>query len=482
MDLAAALYSAPSQIQALALQQAQTQNQQVQVQKGQLEIEAAKQTLADQAAARAAWQRAQTAVSPAAGGSPDSPAVNMPTGPGGSSPFQALDGMQDQMQKQMAFVSQLGQSGLFSQANEAFKGLMESASKYSTIQKNTVDMAGKAAETAFKRAEYANNLATGIRDPQTFAQAQLRFLSDNPGVPMPGWMSLPYDQAKPFIQQIQTSSKEGMAAAKTQSEIIKNRAAAAESAQLSKLNELRTSLEKMELEHQQERLAAARKAGQIAPSVKHEGKEGGQLTAMERTNADQMIGAANSMSTGFEEIMKLPLGTGMGTFADLAYSNEPSFIGGAKKFLSNKITSDESQMYASRLAGVNVAAAILASGGRAPRVSQMEAEKQATAELSGQSRLVAVDKIHQAALKGLNEMRRVRTGGDPELTNNNELAKQRLESIVEDTGNMLDKIKASKGTFRQPAAGTKTDVTQDEYNKLKPGQTYWYGGTQHTKE
>lgn len=208
------------------------------------------------------------------------------------------------------------------------------------------------------------------------------------------------------------------------------------------------------------------------------GKEGGKpakLSANERANADQLIRAGNEVFAGFDEILKMGP-QGRGTFADLAYHNEPSFIGAWKKWAANKITPDEAHMYAARLAGVNVAAATIATGGRAPRVSQMEAESQALSELSGQSRRVFYDKIHQASLKAIRGIELTRTD-DPEQKQNLELVLKRLKRIESESKASLDKL--SKPTPQDPS---RPNITKEAYDKLKPGDTYWWNGEQMTKK
>jgi hypothetical protein len=420
-------------------------------------------------------QSIQSKIPAAAGVTPDRPGQGVGT---------AFDQANGYLDNQMLLINQLAGKGYYKAANDMFSKVSQEISHLSTANKNMVDTQGKALKNAHDSAGYANRLTVGINDQASLDRAKMQFLADNPNMPMPGWMNLPYDQAKPYINQIRTASKEGMEATKTQSEIIKNRATAAEQSALAKLNKVKTDLEEMEVKAQSARQAAAEKAGQLPPSIHDKGK-GGQLTQAERTNADQLIGAANELYTGFDEILKLKPGAGMGTFADLAYSHDPSFIGGAKKWLGNKITDDEMHKYAARLAGVNVAAAIIASGGRAPRVSQMEAEQSAIAELSGMSREVFYDKIHQATLKAIRGVERVRTGGDEELQNNLKLAKERLQGTLEQTESALKVIQQAKPTSRRGGGDStpkvQPDITESAYNALKPGEQYWFGGVQYTK-
>ena len=397
----------------------------------------------------------------------------------GASPSQSerLGGM---LEQQMAYINNLAGAGMITEAQAGMKDLMANADKLSVIRKNETEQTVKGYEGGAKVAAQINGAVAGVKDQATFDMAKMQLMSTLPGMPIPPWFNLPYDQAKPMIEKLQTSTKEGMELAKIKSEIQRNRASAGEQDALRRLNELRAKLEQMEVTAAEERTAAAVKAGEPKPSVLHPDKGSGvvKISAAERTNADQMIRAGNELFTGFDEILKLPAGSSMGTFSDLAYANDPTFIGGAKKWLANKMTSDEAQKYATRLAGVNVAAAIIASGGRAPRVSQMEAEKAAIAELSGQSRQVFFDKIHQATLKAIRGVEITRPG-DEQQKNNLELVMTRLKRIEEDTAAALKKGKSgrtSSGAVAQP------NITQEAYGKLQKGDKFWWNGEEHTKE
>jgi hypothetical protein len=423
-------------------------------------------------------QQVQDKIPAAAGTTADTPGQGKMT--------TAFDKASGYIDNQMNVVNRLAGAGYFKAANDMFKGLSQEISHLSTANKNYVDTQGKVLKNAHDSASYANQLTLGIKDQASMDRAKMQFLADNPNVPLPGWMNLPYKEAAPYINQIRTSSKEGMEATKTESEILKNRATAAEQNALARLNKLKGDLEAMEVKAQAERQDRAAKAGEPTPSIKDKGKPGGQLSMAERLNADQLIGAANELYTGFDEILKLKPGTSMGTFADLAYSHDPSFIGGAKKWMANKITPDEMHKYAARLAGVNVAAAIIASGGRAPRVSQMEAEQAAVAELSGMSREVFYDKIHQATLKAIRGIERVRTGGDTELQNNLKLAKERLQGTLDQTEDALKVMQQAKttrggGRTTPGAAKAQPNITEAEYGKLQPGESYWFNGVRYTK-
>ena len=191
--------------------------------------------------------------------------------------------------------------------------------------------------------------------------------------------------------------------------------------------------------------------------VDKEAKNGGpgaKISAAERLNADQMIRAGNELFTGFDEILKLGP-TSLGPFSDIAYHNDPTYLGSAKKWMANKMTEDEQHAYATRLAGVNVAAAILASGGRAPRVSQMEAEKQALAELAGQSHETFFDKIHQATLKAIRGIEISRTD-DPQQLNNLKMVQSRLEAVEKETRDSLEKLRGAKATTGPKDGDTRT--------------------------
>ena len=398
---------------------------------------------------RAAWVKAQET---------DDPAGNTPTN-FKTAPASQSDKLGGMLETQIRYINNLAGSGMMTEATAGLKAVMENADKLSVIRKNETEDQVKKYEGGAKVASQINSALTGVRDQATFDMAKMQLLSTMPGMPgmpVPPWLSLPYSQAKPMIEKLQNSTKEGMEIAKTQSEIVRNRASASEQAQLAALHKAQTRLEDMELAAQTERAALAKKNGEPLPSVKHPDTKKDNVSGPERLNADQLIRAGNDLYTGLDEIMKLSPGAGLGTFSDLAYSKDPTFIGGMKKWMANKVTDNEMHAYATRLAGVNVAAATIASGGRAPRVSQMEAEKAAIAELSGQSRETALDKIHQASLKAIRGIEMTR--GTEEQKNNLELVKARLQGVLDTSEAGLEAIKKHRGSARGGPTEKKSDL------------------------
>lgn len=352
-----------------------------------------------------------------------------------------IGALQAQIEQRQKYATNLASAGLFDESAAVLKGVTEEFHKLGQIRAEQALRRERTATAAEKEQGQINQILTGVTDESSFNRAKLMILSQNPNQGLPPWMGLPFAQAKPYIDQYAKDSKEAVDKTRVRSEIEKNKAVEVEQKALARLNAARAQLEELELRVQRDRVAAAEKAGELPDSTKRASKKPGAagggkpISAVERLNADQMIRAGNEIFTGFDEILKLGP-TGMGAFSDVAYTKDPTFIGGVKKWLGNEITKDEEHMYAARLAGVNVAAAIVASGGRAPRVSQMEAEQAAIASLKGQSRRVYFDKIHQATLKAIRGIEITRAGDD-EQANNLNLIMERLKAVEKQTADAL---------------------------------------------
>lgn len=447
--------------------------------------------LAQESQARAAQIQQQTAAARAAAEREQAKLRMMqsawPTGgPGGGTPSEpqtAVHGgapdpigtLESQIQQRQEYAINLAKAGLFEESGSVLKGVTEEFHKLGQIRSEIALRRERDTSTSVTANSQVNQILTGVSDEKTFSQAKMMLVSAFPNQPLPGWMGLPYAQAKPYIDQANRSTKEAVEQGKAKSEIAKNRAVEAEQNALARLNKARAQIEELELKVQQERIDAAKKAGEALDSVKRSTKKGGAtqpgvrpITAAERMNADQMIRAGNEIYTGFDEILKLGP-TGLGAFADVAYTKDPTFIGGVKRWLGNKITADEEHMYAARLAGVNVAAAIVASGGRAPRVSQMEAEQAAIASLKGQSRHVYFDKIHQATLKAIRGIEITRAG-DEEQQGNLNLIMERLKTIEKQTADAL-KITSNFDPSKEPAKPAAKPNQAPAVPALPPGFT-----------
>ena len=452
---------------------------------------AAEREQATQDLMRQIWNSALPKQSPGQpGGPPGQPGgpqggpPGQPGGPQGGGEQSSADPMLDMVEQQRVFAEGLARAGLHSQSADVMKNVTEQFGKLSTARMHETTDRSNRLDMAHKVAVNVNQVVQGINDDASYQRGKMIIMSNSPGMKMPDWFSLPYQYAKPYIDQLKNSSKEAAQYIQIKSETSKNQAMAKEQEALARLNETRAKLEQMELDAARARTAAAVKAGEPPPSVKHPGKGSDKSTAAERMNADQMIRAGNEMYTGFDEILKVGPAN-MGTFADLAYTKDPGFISGAKKWLANSITEDEMHMYAARLAGVNVSAAIIASGGRAPRVSQMEAEQAAIASLSGQSREVFFDKIHQATLKAIRGVEITRAGS-PEQQANLDLITTRLKGIEKQTATALGIASNYKeGSPTSPSAksaGAQPNIGKDAYDKLKPGDKFWWNGEELTKK
>jgi len=390
-------------------------------------------------------------------------------------PQDPADMLQAQFEQRQQYASRLAQAGLFDESAAVLKDVGEGFHKIGQVRAEGALRRQRLEETADKRLARVNQILLSATDQPSFDRAKFMLMAQNPNEPIPAWMNLPYEQAKPFIDQFNTSSAEAAKDRQIRSEIDKNRAIEAEQNALARLNKARASLEELELAVQRDRDAALRKNGELPESVKRNpsktgqpGQSGPKISAIERMNADQMIRAGNEVYTGFDEILKLGP-QGMGAFSDVAYTKDPTFIGGMKRWLGNSITADEEHMYAARLAGVNVAAAIIASGGRAPRVSQMEAEQAAIASLKGQTRRVFFDKIHQATLKAIRGVEITRAGDEQQQQHLTTIM-DRLKEIEASTAKAL-KITSN---YAEPSSGASKPTQQKSGNAtpaLPPGFT-----------
>lgn len=493
------------QTQALAKQQASsTAFNEANTQKVLYDIESDKQKKADARSKAAAIQRLW-ALSQGPAGVPSPGMSGAPTGPPGSN----VERLDADLSRKIEYVNSLADNGYITEAQEASKDLSKVAANLSVVRKNQTDDKIKNIEGGVKVATTVNNLMLGVKDQGSFDRAKIQFLSMFPGSPPPPFFNLPYDTAKPFLSQIQKTSVEAIDRNSKLAQTAKESSQAEQARQSANLERLRIQLHEMEVKAAQAAQAAAEKAGQLPPSVLRPGSnvqtndnDGGKpymgerrivnMTGPQKHTAQRLVTAANELYTGFDEILAMPAGS-LGTFQDLAEHKDPTVIGGIKKWAANKITSDESHMYAARLAGVSVAAAILASVGSAPRVSQIVAEQAAVTQLAGQSRLVFFDRIHQASLKAYRALETVEAGS-AQSAENLDLVQNRLKEVIERTDKILvnmgqkPKHSLTRDKSTDTAGGNNnngapvTIASQEEYNKLPSGTKFTWNGKSYTKE
>lgn len=434
---------------------ATTAMQEARAQQEQLVVQETKQKIQAQAAAQEQQKKYQQALAQAQQKQTQQSSQIVSEGPD----------FMGQIESRMNIALSYGQLG---DAEKLSKMANETKEKQAQALEHVQAAADKKAQAAVKRTELGEGLLTSVKDPQSYQQALEQYKS---AAGEDDWYK--YMKTQPYSPQLidlaksyLTKQRDAAAQEKDKAEAL---AVARNAASLEKLRRAQTAKDEYELQYAKTHDLAVNKA-EGKPAVSKVG-------AVEALNTQQLIRAGQDVATGLNEILKLPVGAHMGTFSDVAFSHDPTFLGSAKKLMANKMTSDESQAYATRLAGVAVAAATIASGGRAARISQVEAESNALKELAGQSKQTALDKIHQASLKALRGIELSRPAND-EQKEQLELVKSRLADIEQTTGSALENLKSGKAKKDAP----QPNISKEEYSKLKPGDTFYFNGEKHTKD
>lgn len=361
--------------------------------------------------------------------------------------IQALPQTMPVMDKLMASADAALRQGQLDTANKLISGLSLLDARAASVEQRKAQADERQAKAASEKLALGEQLLTGVTDEQSYRTAleQYRATAGDDK-----WYQ--YMKAQPYspavVKQAQGFLTKQRSQVQEQLDRERIEAMRSDTARKIKLAEAQIEHWKKEEEIQRERATKNEKAG--GPTA---------VSKIQATKNANMYNAASDVAMGLEEIMKLPV-AGMGTFADLAYSNEPSVTGSINKWLANKATNDEAHMYATRLAGLAVAATRIANSGDVPRMSQVEAEQRAIASLSGQSRRVYFDKINQAALKALNSLENT-TPADEVQSELRDKQVARLQKIVEQTDKILSmkgkKAKAQAGPGNPPA-GVAPDV------------------------
>lgn len=335
---------------------------QTEAQGKQLEMAKQQQALEMQAADTKFMQDRQAGRQQAPAGAP----AGQPGQQGGSLPLDQASGF---MSDQMALIDRMASTGRMTQAGEMFSKLSTGFDNLSKAQTQQVEQRAKALDANIKQLGETNTLVGQIKDAGSFDRMKLQMVGA--GLQLPPWMMGTYDQAKPFISDIQSKSKEALAAKETEAKTLAEKARASQEAAQTRLNIAKARIEEMTLTAEKERADLAKKNGEPTPIPGKGGAAAGTKGAQnERMRAESISGATAELARSLNIIGDMDFKTSGGLFGSKAANK--GFFDAPLNTAATLATTQDQRLYNVSASNIGQAIAIIESGGLKPNQAQIE--------------------------------------------------------------------------------------------------------------
>ncbi len=372
---------------------------QAQTQQLQQEMAAQQQALARQAQAQEVWKRTQggapaapaapaggaaSAAAPGAmgamGAAPAAPGA-APAAPGAAPAAQTPMAMMDALLGQRAnYAKGLYDAGLIGEGDAAMKDLVPAMQHLATANKEQVQMQGEQIKNADNGLKFVQTVSLAVKDKPSFDRFKMQLMTSGaPLNPMQQQLvSMPYEQAKPFIDDWSKTSKVSLENQRIQAQIGQERAQAYASNMRGKVEQLTLDRDKRLQDDYKESVSKMKLAGtpdtkipsftEWNEGLKHPATKG---AAMERARGEQIIGATKELGRSMNIIASMPITVSGGMFGSKKAST--GFFDAPLNTIAGKLTTDAERQYGIAASNVGQALAIIESGGYKPGQTQINA-------------------------------------------------------------------------------------------------------------
>ena len=372
---------------------------QAQTQQLQQQMAAQQQALARQAQAQEVWKRTQggapaAPAAPAGGAAPAAAPGTMgamgaapaapsaaPAAPGAApaaqTPMAMMDALLDQRAK---YAKGLYDAGLIGEGDAAMKNLVPAMQQLATANKEQVQMQGEQIKNADNGLKFVQTVSLAVKDKPSFDRFKMQLMTSGaPLNPMQQQLvSMPYEQAKPFIDDWSKTSKVSLENQRIQAQIGQERARAYASNMRGKVEQLTLDRDKRLQDDYKESVSKMKLAGtpdtkipsftEWNEGLKHPATKG---AAMERARGEQIIGATKELGRSMNIIASMPITVSGGMFGSKKAST--GFFDAPLNTIAGKLTTDAERQYGIAASNVGQALAIIESGGYKPGQTQINA-------------------------------------------------------------------------------------------------------------
>ena len=345
---------------------------QAQTQQLQQQMAAEQQALARQAQAQEVWKRTQggapaAPAAPAGGAAPAAAPGTMgamgaapaapgaaPAAPGAApaaqTPMAMMDALLDQRAK---YAKGLYDAGLIGEGDAAMKDLVPAMQHLATANKEQVQMQGEQIKNADNGLKFVQTVSLAVKDKPSFDRFKMQLMTSGaPLNPMQQQLvSMPYEQAKPFIDDWSKTSKVSLENQRIQAQIGQERARAYASNMRGKVEQLTLDRDKRLQDDYKESVSKMKLAGtpdtkipsftEWNEGLKHPSKTIGesdsargitQMGTIEKQKVRSRVDAAGNLQLSSAMIDKMQLPSG-GTFAGMMSQPGTTTVDAARNLL-----------------------------------------------------------------------------------------------------------------------------------------------------
>jgi hypothetical protein len=371
---------------------------QAQTQQLQQQMAAEQQALARQAQAQEVWKRTQggapaaPSAAPAGGAAPAAAPGAMgamgvapaapgaaPAAPGAApaaqTPMAMMDALLDQRAK---YAKGLYDAGMVVEGDAAMKDIAPTMQHLAMAAKDQVQTQGEQIKNADAGLKMTQTLSLAIKDKPSFERFKMQMLQS--GAPLnpaqQQLVSMPYEQAKPYIDDYLKTSKISLENQRIQAQIGQERAQANASNMRANVEKLTLDRDKRLTDDYKDSVAKMKLAGtpetkipsfsEWSEGLKHPATKG---AAMERARGEQIIGATKELARSINIIADMPITVSGGIFGSRKAST--GFFDAPLNTLAGKLTTDAERQYGIVASNLGQAMAIIESGGYKPGQTQI---------------------------------------------------------------------------------------------------------------
>jgi hypothetical protein len=303
------------------------------------------------------------------------------TSPSAAPAAQTPMAMMDALLGQRAnYARGLYDAGMIAEGDAAMKDLVPAMQHLATANKEQVQMQGEQIKNADNGLKLVQTVSLAVKDKPSFERFKMQMLTSGaPLNPMQQQLvNMPYEQAKPFIDDWSKTSKVALENQRVQAQIGQERAQAYASNMRGKVEQLTLDRDKRLQDDYKESVSKMKLAGTPETKIpsftewneglKHPATKG---AAMERARGEQIIGATKELGRSMNIIASMPITVSGGIFGSKKAST--GFFDAPLNTIAGKLTADAERQYGIAASNVGQALAIIESGGYKPGQTQINA-------------------------------------------------------------------------------------------------------------
>lgn len=297
--------------------------------------------------------------------------------PAAQTPMAIMDALVSQRTK---YAKGLYDAGMVVEGDAAMKDLVPAMQHLATANKEQVQMQGEQIKNADNGLKFVQTVSLAVKDKPSFDRFKMQLMTSGaPLNPMQQQLvSMPYEQAKPFIDDWSKTSKVSLENQRIQAQINQERARAYASNMRGKVEQLTLDRDKRLQDDYKESVSKMKLAGtpdtkipsftEWNEGLKHPATKG---AAMERARGEQIIGATKELGRSMNIIASMPITVSGGMFGSKKAST--GFFDAPLNTIAGKLTTDAERQYGIAASNVGQALAIIESGGYKPGQTQINA-------------------------------------------------------------------------------------------------------------